>query len=85
MCMCICICVCICICHMHVHVSYMHMHMCMYLGRRRTSEEYRKEVEREVEGRLQQEIEDLRGHRPTDWNRSVAAKLLEHTLYPPQP
>jgi coiled-coil and C2 domain-containing protein 2A len=42
---------------------------------RRTSEEYRKEVEREVEGRLQQEIEDLRGHRPTDWNRSVAAKL----------
>ena len=42
---------------------------------RRPSEERRKEVEREVEGRLQQEIEDLRGHRPTDWNRSVAAKL----------
>ena len=42
---------------------------------RRTPEEQRKEVEREVEARLAQEIEDLRGHRPTDWNRSVAAKL----------
>ena len=43
------------------------VHICIHtpIGRRRTSEEYRKEVEREVEGRLQQEIEDLRGHRPT--------------------
>eukprot|EP00908_Phaeocystis_cordata_P004645 Transcript_15044.p2 GENE.Transcript_15044~~Transcript_15044.p2 ORF type:complete len:316 (+),score=173.33 Transcript_15044:727-1674(+) len=41
----------------------------------RTAESRRKEVEREVEDKLQRTIEDLRGHRPTDWNRSVAAKL----------
>ena len=28
-----------------------------------------------MEDKLQRTIEDLRGHRPTDWNRSVAAKL----------
>ena len=32
-------------------------------------------VEREVEARLQREFENLRGHRVTDWNRSVGTKL----------
>lgn len=44
---------------------------------RRTAEEYRLNVEREVEERLQRQFEDRRAqaHRPTDWNHSVAAKL----------
>ena len=46
-----------------------------HLRYRRTSEDHRKDVEREVEDTLQRAIEDRRGHRPTDWNRSVAAKL----------
>ena len=42
---------------------------------RRVTEEYRSDLEREVEDRLQREFEDLRGHRPTDWNRSLANTL----------
>ena len=45
------------------------------LDYRRTTEEYRSDLEREVEDRLQREFEDLRGHRPTDWNRSLANTL----------
>ena len=47
---------------------------------RRTTEEYRNNLEREIEDRLQREFEDLRGHRPTDWNRSLGnqfKKLLK--------
>jgi len=42
---------------------------------KRTTDEYRSGVEREVEDRLQREFENLRGHRVTDWNRSVGTKL----------
>jgi len=41
----------------------------------RITEEYRAELERDVEDRLQKEFEELRGHRPTDWNRSLANTL----------
>lgn len=41
----------------------------------KTPEEHRSNIEREVEDRLQRELEELRGHRPTDWNRSVSATL----------
>jgi hypothetical protein len=40
-----------------------------------TTDEYRSNVEREVEDRLQREFEHLRGHRVTDWNRSAGNKL----------
>jgi coiled-coil and C2 domain-containing protein 2A len=42
---------------------------------RKMTEDYRNDLEREVEDRLQREFEDLRGHRPTDWNRSLANTL----------
>ena len=42
---------------------------------KRTTDEYRSNVEREVEDRLQREFEILRGHRVTDWNRSAGNKL----------
>lgn len=42
---------------------------------RPTTEEYRADLEREVEDRLQREFEELRGHRPTDWNRSLSNTL----------
>jgi len=42
---------------------------------KRTTDEYRSNVEREVEDRLQREFENLRGHRVTDWNRSAGNKL----------
>lgn len=40
-----------------------------------TTKEYCDNLEREVEDKLQFEFEDLRGHRPTDWNRSLAQTL----------
>ena len=45
------------------------------LDYRRTTEEYRSNLEREVEQRLRSYFEDLRGHRPTDWNRSLGNEL----------
>merc|ERR1711988_1903808 len=45
------------------------------LAYRKISEEYRNDLEREVEDRLQREFEELRGHRATDWNRSVCVPL----------
>jgi coiled-coil and C2 domain-containing protein 2A len=44
---------------------------------RRTAEEYRANLESEVEERLRKEFEDARGHRPTDWNSSVSRTLKE--------
>ena len=45
------------------------------LSFRKTTDEHRSNIEREVEDRLQREFEELRGHRATDWNRSVGANL----------
>ena len=45
------------------------------LSYKRMAEEFRAELEREVEDTLQREFEDLRGHRPTDWNRSLSNTL----------
>ena len=45
------------------------------LDYRRTTDEYRNNLEAEVEQRLQAYFEDLRGHRPTDWNRSLGNTL----------
>jgi coiled-coil and C2 domain-containing protein 2A len=45
------------------------------LDYRRSTDEQRSNLEREVEDRLQREFEELRGHRPTDWNRSLANTL----------
>ena len=42
---------------------------------KRTTEEYRNNLESEIEQRLQAYFEDLRGHRPTDWNRSLGNTL----------
>ena len=42
---------------------------------RTTSDEYRANIERDVEERVKQAFEDARGHRTTDWNRAVGAKL----------
>ena len=42
---------------------------------KRMSEEFRGDLEREVEDHLQREFEDLRAHRPTDWNRSLSNTL----------
>jgi len=42
---------------------------------RKSTDEIRSNLEREVEDRLQREFEDLRGHRQTDWNRSLANTL----------
>jgi len=47
------------------------------LSYRRISEGYRSDLERDVEDRLQREFEDLRGHRATDWNRSLASTLKQ--------
>lgn len=44
---------------------------------RRTTEEYRSNLERQIEDQLQTAFEDLRGHRPTDLNRSLGNKLKE--------
>ena len=43
----------------------------------RTTEDFRSGIEREVYDALQREVEELRGFRPTDWNRSVNAKLKD--------
>ena len=42
---------------------------------KRMSEEFRGDLEREVEDHLQREFEDLRAHRPTDWNHSLSNTL----------
>ena len=39
------------------------------------AEEYRSDLEQQVEDRLVREFEELRGHRPTDWNRSLGNTL----------
>lgn len=43
----------------------------------RTTESFRSEIEREVYDALQRDVEEQRGFRPTDWNRSANAKLKE--------
>jgi len=43
----------------------------------RTTESFRLEIERDVYEALQRDVEEQRGFRPTDWNRSANAKLKE--------
>lgn len=44
---------------------------------RRTTEKFRSGIERELLDALQRDVEEQRDFRPTDWNRSVTAKLKE--------
>ena len=43
----------------------------------RMHDEYRADLEAEIEERLKEELQDLRGARPTDWNISVGKTLKE--------